>query len=101
MRVQLAEVNYPEHGVLTTVPRIMLVMEDNDGDIKGVDIIQFLKTKDVKDSYRTLKKSKIPTRGMTIIRWPEMNREKDFPYPRANKLEAVAKSLQKSHRKAA
>lgn len=101
MKVQLAEINYPEHGVFTTLPRLILVMEDIGDNIKGVDMVEYLKTRDVKGAYRTMKKSKIPARGMTIVRWPEMNREKDFPYPRAAKLDAVAKSLQKSHKKAA
>lgn len=101
MQTTLIEVSYPEHGEEVTLPRVVLVTEDNDNVIKGIDLKKFIETGDVKESYRAMKKSKIPHRGLTVISWPELDKDKDFPYPREERLKAITKSLTKTHQKAA
>lgn len=98
MRAQLVELNYPEHGKGITLPRIVLVMEMYPDYFNGIDIKEYLKTKDVPSSYRAFRYGKIPHRGMTTISFPNLNKKADYPYPRLTLLDRVVKSLDKSHK---
>lgn len=101
MRRHLAEINYPEHGNGVTLPRIVLVMEEYATFFRGVDLKKYLDTKNIQLSYRSFKYGKIPHRGMTTISFPDLNKKLDFPYPRNEKLNAIIKSLHRSHKNAA
>ena len=98
MRRPLAKIEYPEHGDGYTLPRLVLVMETRGDLFVCIDMEEYIKTGDVAGSYRTFKMSKIPHRGMTTISFPRMNKEKDFPYPRTERLDKIADGLKKNHK---
>ena len=101
MQVQLVELNYPQHGEEITLPRIVLITDDNEKQFKGIDLKEFIETGSTKSAYRSFNKSKIPHRGMITISWPELDKEKDFPYPREERLTSIANTLRKNHQKPA
>lgn len=98
MRRQLVQIEYPVHGEGVTLPRTVLVMEMYEDRFVGVDIGEYTRTHSVTASYRTFKMSKIPHRGMTTISFPNMNKKKDFPYPRREKMDRITSGLRRDHK---
>ena len=98
MRKQLAEFDYPEHGRGYTLPRVVLITEDYDNHFTGIDVVEYIKSGDVRSSYRSFTHTKIPSRSMRVISFPNLNKTKDFPYPRKKLLDKVSNSLKRSHK---
>jgi len=98
MRRQLVQIEYPVHGKGITLPRTVLVMEMYDDRFVGIDIGEYSKTRNVSESYRTFKISKIPHRGMTTISFPNLNKRIDFPYPRRIKMDKISSGLRRDHK---
>lgn len=98
MRRQLVQIEYPVHGTGITLPRTVLVIEMYEDRFVGVDIGEYSKTRNVSESYRTFKISKIPHRGMTTISFPNLNKRIDFPYPRTSKLNKIVTGLRRDHK---
>jgi len=101
MRRQLVNIEYPEHGTGYTLPRMYLIMESYPDRFVGIDVEEYIRTGKVKDSYRSLKMSKIPHRGMTTISFPILNKDLDFPYPREEKMDKIAEGFKRSHKRVA
>ena len=97
MRRQLVQIEYPVHGEGVTLPRTVLVMEMYDDRFIGVDVGIYSRTRSVPESYRTFKVSKIPHRGMTTISFPNLDKKKDFPYPRRIKMDRITSGLRREH----
>lgn len=98
MRKQLAEFDYPEHGRGYTLPRVVLVTETYDKHFTGIDVAEYIRSGDVRDSYRSFMYTKIPNRSMRVISFPNLNKQKDLPYPRIKVMEKISNSLKRSHK---